>query len=234
MEIDATESGVINTPTVDAVNGLLATFQRVIEYYSAVGDDKYDDYLKRMHEVLHNEKIQRLLGYVDEVQKEGSDEDGAAVPSSPPPAIVDTPRPMEAAVSESTEERLTQGDDLHTAELPVEPQPLLTVDVPIFQPAIPEPDQPTQPVADPEPTVFPESPQSTEPEAVFSTGKSESPLFVESKVLIVSEPEKPSESLPQPADPVPVQALPLPIAAEPSQEPATASSLRPESNPSPD
>jgi hypothetical protein len=92
MEIEATESEVIKTPTLDAVNGLLATFQRVIEYFSALGDSKYDLYLKRMHEMLHNEGIQRLLGYSDDSKAKpslsDSTEDAPLLP--PPTTAVDT------------------------------------------------------------------------------------------------------------------------------------------------
>lgn len=107
MEIDATESEVVRTPTLDAVNGLLATFQRVIEYYSAVGDGKYDVYLKRMHEMLHNEGIQKLLGYtegrvVDTVRSD-SMEDAPLLAS--PVVTGSDPTSFPAAPSEDTEDQ---------------------------------------------------------------------------------------------------------------------------------
>jgi len=103
MEIEATESEVVKTPTLEAVNGLLATFQRVIEYYSALGDSKYDLYLKRMHEMLHNEGIQRLLGYSDDSKAapilSDSTEDAPLLPSpeSFPPVSPPTSPPLDSA-----------------------------------------------------------------------------------------------------------------------------------------
>lgn len=47
--------------TIDIVNTLMILYQKAIEYYSALNDPAYDDYLEKMHLLLSREDVQILL-----------------------------------------------------------------------------------------------------------------------------------------------------------------------------
>lgn len=45
----------------NSVNSLMALYQQAIEYYSALNDPKFEDYINRLHDLLSNEIIQTVL-----------------------------------------------------------------------------------------------------------------------------------------------------------------------------
>lgn len=55
--------------TIDIVNTLMMLYQKAIEYYSALNDPAYDDYLEKMHLLLSREDVQILLRSKEETKK---------------------------------------------------------------------------------------------------------------------------------------------------------------------
>ena len=47
--------------TIDIVNTLMMLYQKAVEYYSALNDPMYDDYLEKLHLLLSREDVQILL-----------------------------------------------------------------------------------------------------------------------------------------------------------------------------
>ena len=42
-------------------NKLLSNYEKAVEYYSAVGDKKYEDYKNKIQELLKNEKFNKFV-----------------------------------------------------------------------------------------------------------------------------------------------------------------------------
>ena len=47
--------------TLDMVNSLMGLYQKAVEYFSGVGDPRYDEFLARLHSMLSNTEIQKVL-----------------------------------------------------------------------------------------------------------------------------------------------------------------------------
>ena len=105
VAVDRLEREVRNKVTIDGVGQLMQAYQQGIEYYGAIGDERFDQLLKRMHATLQNEEISAAL--------------------SPPPA-----QPPAAAFSIEPEEdeeiQVAQPEEPAASNLPVqqeEPDP---------------------------------------------------------------------------------------------------------------
>ena len=55
------ESRLSEELTVELVNTLMGLYQKAIEYYSAINDPHYDDFLERMHLLLSRQEVQIVL-----------------------------------------------------------------------------------------------------------------------------------------------------------------------------
>lgn len=59
--------------TIDIVNTLMMLYQKAVEYYSALNDPMYDDYLEKLHLLLSREDVQILLRSKAEVKNTNVD-----------------------------------------------------------------------------------------------------------------------------------------------------------------
>lgn len=56
------ESNFDDQLNVEMVNSLLGLYQQAIEYFSGVGDPRYDEFLDRMHVILSKDEVLAVLG----------------------------------------------------------------------------------------------------------------------------------------------------------------------------
>lgn len=56
------ESNFDSQLNAELVNSLLGLYQQAIEYFSGVGDSRYDEFLNRMHLILSKEEVLAVLG----------------------------------------------------------------------------------------------------------------------------------------------------------------------------
>ena len=67
--ISAYESAINNDLSLSTVQTLTTLYQKAIEYYSALDDLLYNDFLNRMQSLLQREDIQIVMNSFDEDQK---------------------------------------------------------------------------------------------------------------------------------------------------------------------
>ena len=60
-EINQMEIQMKNGGNILIFNKLLSNYEKAVEYYSAVGDNKYEDYNKRIQELLKNDKFNKFV-----------------------------------------------------------------------------------------------------------------------------------------------------------------------------
>ena len=60
-EINQMEIQMKNGGNILIFNKLLSNYEKAIEYYSAVGDKKYEDYKNKIQELLKNEKFNKFV-----------------------------------------------------------------------------------------------------------------------------------------------------------------------------
>ena len=60
-EINQMEIQMKNGGNILIFNKLLSNYEKAVEYYSAVGDNKYEDYNKRIQELLKNDKFIKFV-----------------------------------------------------------------------------------------------------------------------------------------------------------------------------
>lgn len=63
------EDSILNELSVSVIQTLMALYQKAIEYYSAFDNDRFNDFLNRMHELLKREDIQIVLSSLEEETK---------------------------------------------------------------------------------------------------------------------------------------------------------------------
>lgn len=61
------ESNLETNLNIDMINSLMSLYQQAIEYYSALNDDRFQDFIMRLHKMLGNEVIQTVLQSQHEV-----------------------------------------------------------------------------------------------------------------------------------------------------------------------
>lgn len=61
------ESNLETNLNIDMINSLMSLYQQAIEYYSALNDDRFQDFIMRLHKMLRNEVIQTVLQSQHEV-----------------------------------------------------------------------------------------------------------------------------------------------------------------------
>ena len=61
------ESNLETNLNIDMINSLMSLYQQAIEYYSALNDDRFQDFIMRLHKMLRNEIIQTVLQSQHEV-----------------------------------------------------------------------------------------------------------------------------------------------------------------------
>ena len=64
------ESNFQEKMTIDNINGLMTLYQQAIEYYSALNDSRYSLFLNRMHGMLNNSDVSRILNGKEEMKEE--------------------------------------------------------------------------------------------------------------------------------------------------------------------
>lgn len=72
------ESNIDEKLTLEMVNSLMGLYQKAVEYFSGVGDPRYDEFLERLHNMLSNSEIQKVLsgekaGETEEPQREAEE-----------------------------------------------------------------------------------------------------------------------------------------------------------------
>jgi hypothetical protein len=59
--ISVYESSLETQLNFSTINSLMALYQQAIEYYSALNDERFEEYINRLHALLSNEIIQTVL-----------------------------------------------------------------------------------------------------------------------------------------------------------------------------
>lgn len=57
--------------TLEMINSLMGLYQKAVEYFSGVGDPRYDEFLERLHNMLSNGEIQRVIAGEKKREEDG-------------------------------------------------------------------------------------------------------------------------------------------------------------------
>jgi len=163
------EANIDEKLTLEMVNSLMGLYQKAVEYFSGVGDPRYDEFLERLHNMLSNSEIQKVLNGGKLEGEGGVEREVEVLPQREEGKQVE----MQAEFKEIEAE---SGDlVLETPEIatfsPVEERktpPLPTLPDPAEPPTdlLPSADPPTDPIAPAEPSSEPIPPadQASEPD----------------------------------------------------------------------